>query len=282
VTDKEVEEVFIQRLGSTEAYKRLMESFNAYTNVDNENQKISTSKPILELLADWYFGKVQYTQAYQEKRSALLIIDVQYDFCPPSGSLAVAEGVATIPVINDLRKRVHWHTIALTQDWHPQNHISFQINHKEDPSAQLFTPYKLKNGNMQVLWPAHCVQESNGAKFHHQLVREPTDKIVRKGMSVEVDSYSGFYDNDHKTKSKLSDILKANGVTDVVVVGLAYDYCVGFSALDAHDDGFRVTVVEDATRGVAPDSTKDMIAKLKAKKIAIVKSKDVPDNGIFA
>jgi len=144
----------------------------------------------------------------KKRKSALLIIDVQNDFIPPKGSLAVNDGDAVIPVINELRKRVSFDLIALTQDWHPKNHISFQENHKDDPKAKLFTPYVLENGQTQVLWPVHCVQESEGAKLSKSLVVNKTDKIVKKGMNPMVDSYSGFYDNDHKVKSELEDILK--------------------------------------------------------------------------
>jgi len=280
ITEKDAEEVFTERLGFT-GFQQQWKSYDAYTNYDDYNKKTPTSKPLLEALAVWYFNKAQHTQVYDARRSALLIIDIQYDFCPPTGSLAVNDGVAVIPVINHLRRSRQWHTIALTQDWHPQNHISFQINHKEDPKAQLFTPYTLSNGHVQVLWPAHCVQGSDGAKFHNQLIRENTDHIVQKGMCVEVDSYSGFYDNDHKTASQLAPILKKHRITDVFVAGLAYDYCVGYSALDAHSEGFRTFVVEDGTRGVAPESTKDMIKKLGEKNIKIIKSSEVPENGLF-
>jgi len=217
----------------------------------------------------------------KKRKSALLIIDVQNDFIPPKGSLAVNDGDAVIPVINELRKRVSFDLIALTQDWHPKNHISFQENHKDDPKAKLFTPYVLENGQTQVLWPVHCVQESEGAKLSKSLVVNKTDKIVKKGMNPMVDSYSGFYDNDHKVKSELEDILKKEGITDVYLTGLAYDYCVGFSALDAKSAGFNVYLLEDATRGVAPESTKDMIANLNKAGVSIIKSSTVPASGLF-
>jgi len=129
------------------------------------------------------------------------------------------------------------------------------------------------------MWPDHCVQGSKGTEFDPDLIIDRRDKIVQKGKNREVDSYSGFYDNDHKQQTELASVLKKAGITDVYCTGLAYDYCVGYSALDAFDEGFRVTLVEDATRGVAPDSTKAMKEKLIQTGIHIVQSKDVPYHG---
>jgi len=209
------------------------------------------------------------------KKSCLLIIDMQNDFCPPNGSLAVKEGTDVIPVINDLRKKIKWDLIACTKDWHPADHISFHSNHKDDPQAELFKPYQLSNGNLQVLWPDHCVQNSKGADFHPDLQTAKTDLVVFKGRDRMVDSYSGFMDNDKKTKSELGPKLREAGITDVFVAGLAYDYCVGSSALDAADCGFRTYVVGDAARGVAEDTTSQMINLLKLKPVRIVQSSDV-------
>jgi len=213
-----------------------------------------------------------------KKKTALLIIDIQNDFCPPHGSLAVNEGTEIIPVINKLRKNVHFDLVAVTQDWHLANHVSFYINHKDDPAAKLFTPYKLPNGSMQMLWPAHCVQGSKGAEFHSDLLLEPTDKIIRKGTYQHVDSYSGFFDNDHKTHTEMASVLRDAKITDVYVVGLAYDYCVGYSALDAKDMGLQVFVLEDATRGVAPDSTKSMKEQLQHAGVSIINSAQIPQS----
>jgi len=222
-----------------------------------------------------------FSFASNPRKSALLIIDVQNDFCPPSGSLAVNEGTAVIPIINALRKRVAFGLIAHTQDFHPADHVSFFDNHKDDPEAKLFAPLRLPSGAMQMMWPAHCVQGTPGTEFHKDLVFGPSDKIVQKGMNPQVDSYSGFFDNDHKTKSELAKILKENNVTDVFVTGLAYDYCVGYSALDAKSEGFTVFVVEDACRGVAPDSIKAMREQLGKAGVRLVQSKDVPDAGLI-
>jgi len=210
------------------------------------------------------------------KKCCLLIIDMQNDFCPPNGSLAVNDGLACLPVINSLRTAAKWDLIACTLDWHPVGHISFHSRFKADPEAAMFKPYTLPTGALQVLWPDHCVQNSKGAELHPELTKAATDVVVKKGCEVEVDSYSGFLDNDRKTKSDLEPILRKAGITDVFVVGLAYDYCVGSSALDASDIGFRTYVIEDATRGVATNSTQQMIGVLKMKGVRIVQASEVP------
>jgi len=214
------------------------------------------------------------------KKCCLLIIDVQNDFCPPNGSLAVKDGDQAIPVINELRDAAKWDLIALTKDWHPTSHISFYSTHSQDKKATLFQPYELNNGNLQVLWPDHCVQNSPGSDFHPKLALDSKDLIVYKGKDINVDSYSGFMDNDKRTKSELGPKLREAGITDVFVVGLAYDYCVGSSALDSVDLGFRTYVVKDATRGVAEESTTQMVGLLKLKPVRIINSHDVP--GIVA
>jgi len=208
-----------------------------------------------------------------QRRNAFLIIDVQNDFCPPNGSLAVKDGTDVIPVINKLRADIKWDLIATTIDWHPKDHVSFASNNK---GAEVFKVFKLPNGTDQMMWPDHCVQKSDGAKFHKDLVVAETDRKIYKGQNREVDSYSGFFDNDHKCKTEMGDVLHRAGITDVYLAGLAYDYCVGFSALDAKALGFNVYVIEDGTRGVAPDSTTSMIQQLTEKRVSIIKSADVP------
>jgi len=213
-------------------------------------------------------------------KSALLIIDMQNDFIPPTGSLAVAEGDKIVPLINRLRKDVKWDLIALTQDFHPKDHCSFSSN---NPGSKLFTEFKLPSGQMQMMWPAHCVQGTPGTEFSSELlIDHKTDKIVQKGMNRLVDSYSGFFDNDHKVKSTMEDTLKAAGITDVFCTGLAYDYCVGSSALDAKNAGFNVYLVEDLTRGVAPDSTQTMKDRLIKAGVKIINSADIPPTGRMA
>jgi len=213
-------------------------------------------------------------------KSALLIIDVQNDFLPPKGSLAVGDGDKIIPGINQLRKDVKWDLIALTQDFHPKDHCSFSSN---NAGSELFKPFKLPNGQMQMMWPAHCVQGSQGTEFSSELlIDRKTDKIVQKGLNRNVDSYSGFYDNDHKEKTKMEDTLREAGITDVFCTGLAYDYCVGSSALDAKAAGFNVYLVEDLTRGVAPNSTKEMKDRLIAAGVKIINASDIPASGRMA
>jgi len=208
------------------------------------------------------------------RKSALVIIDVQYDFCPPTGSLAVNDGTAVIPIINNLRKAHEWDTIALTQDWHPKGHFSFASTNK-DKGAKLFTPFEYAPGKFQMMWPDHCVQGSEGAKFHHDLKIEPTDIVVQKGTNINIDSYSGFYDNDAKAKTDLADQLRKHGITDVYVAGLAYDYCVGYSALDALKEGFKVFFIEDGARGVAPETTADMKKRLLEVGVRLINASDV-------
>lgn len=127
-----------------------------------------------------------------KSKTALLIIDVQYDFCPTDGALAVPGGLAVIPVINKLRRRVPWALVALSQDWHPENHMSFFVNNKDNPQAKLFEVLRLSDGREQMMWPAHCIQNEKGAEFHHELHVNHTDKIVKKGTRHDVDSYSAF------------------------------------------------------------------------------------------
>jgi nicotinamidase/pyrazinamidase len=174
---------------------------------------------------------------------ALLIIDVQYDFLP-GGTLAVNEGDQIIPVINQLQKIFDF--IVATQDWHPANHGSFAANHRGKNPGDF-----IQLGNVdQVLWPTHCVQNSKGAEFHQDLEQIKWSKIIQKGTNPYVDSYSGFFDNDRREDTGLSQYLKSNGIEEVFVTGLATDYCVKFTVLDAIKDGFEATVVTDATKAV--------------------------------
>lgn len=174
---------------------------------------------------------------------ALLIIDVQYDFLP-GGSLAVWEGDQIIPVINRLQEK--FDLIIATQDWHPGDHGSFAANHEGKKPGDF-----VQLGNVeQVLWPIHCVQGSRGAEFHEALDQKAWNKIIRKGMNPYVDSYSGFFDNDRRENTGLSQYLKDLGVEEVVVTGLALDYCVKYTVLDAIKEGFEATLVKDATRAV--------------------------------
>jgi len=174
---------------------------------------------------------------------ALLVIDMQNDFCP-GGALAVARGDEIIPRINALL--AEYAVKVLTQDWHPLGHASFAANH---PGAAPFSTIPMPYG-AQVLWPSHCVQGTDGAAFHPALNTDAADLVLRKGFRAAIDSYSAFFDNDRATPTGLEGYLRARGVTDLVLVGLATDFCVAWSALDAARLGFGVTVLEDACRAI--------------------------------
>jgi nicotinamidase/pyrazinamidase len=174
---------------------------------------------------------------------ALIVIDVQNDFCP-GGALAVAEGDRIIGRINGLMD--DFATVVLTQDWHPANHASFAANH---PGAEPFSLTTMPYGP-QVLWPVHCVQGTPGAEFHAALRTDPAQLIVRKGFRAGIDSYSAFFENDRTTATGLEGYLRNRGVTGLTFVGLATDYCVAYSALDAARLGFTAAVLEGATRAI--------------------------------
>ncbi len=174
---------------------------------------------------------------------ALIIVDVQNDFCP-GGALAVTDGNAVVPVINRLMHE--FEVKVLTQDWHPLNHTSFASQHK---GMEPFQVTEMPYGD-QVLWPNHCVQGTDGAAFHPDLMTDFADLIIRKGFRREIDSYSAFYENDRETPTGLDGYLRTRGVTDLTMVGLATDFCVQFSALDAARIGYGVRVREDACRAI--------------------------------
>ena len=174
---------------------------------------------------------------------ALIIIDVQNDFCP-GGALAVADGDAVVPVINALQDR--FETRVLTQDWHPADHSSFASS---NPGGEPFGVVEMPYGP-QVLWPDHCVKGTDGAEFHKDLNANRADFIVRKGFNAAIDSYSAFFENDQKTPTGLEGYLRTRGLTDLTMVGLATDFCVNFSAVDAAKLGFKVTVLEDLCRAI--------------------------------
>lgn len=195
------------------------------------------------------------------RKTALIIVDVQNDFLA-GGSLEVKEGNEIIPVINDIRENINFGMVVLTQDYHPKGHVSFYDTHKKDFSAKLFEPYKLEDGVIQIMWPIHCVQGTYGTQFNDELIIKDTDIIVQKGTNINVDSYSGFYDNNKVHKTELDNILKTNGIEDVYIVGLAYDYCVGFTALDAVNLNYNTYIIENATKGVMRKTIMEMTQKL--------------------
>jgi nicotinamidase/pyrazinamidase len=173
----------------------------------------------------------------------LLIIDVQNDFCP-GGALAVADGDAVVPVINRLSER--FGHVALTQDWHPSGHSSFATSHPgAAPFASIGMPY-----GPQTLWPDHCVQGTAGAAFHPQLVTERAELVIRKGFRSEIDSYSAFFENDRRTPTGLAGYLRERGLKRIFLAGLATDFCVHYSAVDARRLGFDTLLVETGCRAI--------------------------------
>ena len=181
-------------------------------------------------------------------KTALLVIDVQNDFCL-GGALEVTDGANIVPLINAVMSR--YEIICLTQDWHPPDHSSFAKNH---PGKLPFESIELNYGE-QVLWPDHCVQGSKGAEFHPQLNTVPADIIVRKGFNKAVDSYSAFFENDRTTPTGLDGYLKTREVENLHLVGLATDFCVAFSSLDAVTLGYKVNVLERATKAIDVDGS---------------------------
>ena len=175
--------------------------------------------------------------------TALIIIDAQYGFMP-GGGLAVADGDAIVPVINRIAPR--FANVVLTQDWHPADHISFAANH---PGRAPFETITLPYGE-QVLWPTHCVQGTRDAALHDDLRVPQAQLIIRKGFHRDVDSYSAFMEADRRTSTGLAAYLKARGISKLYLCGLATDYCVAWSALDARAAGFEATVIEDACRAI--------------------------------
>lgn len=178
---------------------------------------------------------------------ALLVIDPQNDFCE-GGNLAVAGGAGVMPLINRLSER--FDKVVVTQDWHPPDQISFASNHS---GATPFTEIEVAYGR-QMLWPDHCLQGSTGADFH-PAVGPTIDRalaVIRKGCNPAVDSYSGFFENDHRTPTGLTGLLRELGATRVFLAGLAFDYCVRFTAEDAVRQGFAAVVIRDASRAIAP------------------------------
>ena len=173
----------------------------------------------------------------------LIVVDVQNDFCP-GGSLPVPHGDEVVPTVNELGQR--FRHVVLTQDWHPPEHRSFASTH---PGRHAFQSIELAYGP-QVLWPDHCVQGTAGAEFQAGLQIPRAELILRKGYRRDIDSYSAFYENDHTTPTGLAGYLRERGLTRVFLAGLAFDFCVRFSAADARRVGFEVVVIEDACRGM--------------------------------
>jgi nicotinamidase/pyrazinamidase len=176
-------------------------------------------------------------------QSCLIVVDVQNDFCP-GGALAVPKGDEVVPIINRVAAR--FENVVLTQDWHPRGHASFASSH---PGKKPFETLDLPYGK-QVLWPDHCVQGTRGAALHSNLNTEKAQLVVRKGFHRDIDSYSGFVEADRKTSTGLAGYLKERGFKSLFVCGLATDFCVAWTALDARAAGFEVSVIEDACRAI--------------------------------
>lgn len=185
---------------------------------------------------------------------ALIVIDVQNDFCP-GGALAVTDGDAIVPGINELMSNSD--AVILTQDWHPAGHSSFASQH---PGLDAYQTTEMLYGT-QVLWPDHCVQGSDGAAFHADLITTKADLIIRKGYRPSIDSYSAFFENDHETPTGLHGYLRERGISDLLMVGLATDFCVAYSALDAAKLGYKVTVNQALCRAIDLDGSLDAAQK---------------------
>jgi nicotinamidase/pyrazinamidase len=178
---------------------------------------------------------------------ALLVIDVQNDFCP-KGALAVTNGDKIVKGINALMP--DFDAVILTQDWHPAGHSSFATSHDADPMSVVQMPY-----GAQVLWPDHCIIGTSGAQFHQDLNVDNADMLIRKGYNAKIDSYSAFFENDHQTPTGLEGYLRTRGIDTLTLVGLATDFCVNYSAVDAANLGFDVTVRMDLCRAIDFDGS---------------------------
>jgi len=206
---------------------------------------------------------------------ALLIIDVQYDFLP-KGSLAIDEGDKIIPLINQMKKELKWDLVVLSQDWHPKGHKSFSsewVGQKDTQDKEVVSGnvHEINcRGKPETVWPDHCTQGSHGAEFSSELHIEKTDVVVQKGKNPNIDSYSAFADNDQSAITELYKILDSNHITDVYVCGLATDFCVYFTCLDAsiRKDGndktpYKTFLIKDASRGVSPDRTAKVLEEIQ-------------------
>lgn len=200
---------------------------------------------------------------------ALILVDIQNDFCP-NGALAVNDGDKIIPIVNSIMNKFE-HIIA-TQDWHPINHISFASNNDKNIGDLIEI-----NGQPQVMWPNHCIQNSRGAEFLESLDSSKITKIFQKGTDKNVDSYSGFFDNDHKSETGLNSYLKSQGIDEIYITGLATDYCVKYTVLDALKLNFKTNLIIDAVRGVNlnPQDVENSIKEMENYGAKIIKSNEI-------
>jgi nicotinamidase/pyrazinamidase len=195
---------------------------------------------------------------------ALVVIDLQNDFCP-GGTLAVEGGDEIVPLVNDLIRNAEH--VILTQDWHPASHSSFASSHPDKkPFESMTMPY-----GEQTLWPDHCIQGSLGSDFHSGLAWTKAELVIRKGFRPPIDSYSAFFENDHRTPTGLAGYLRERGIVAITLAGLATDFCVAYSALDAVRQGFAATVRLDACRGIDLDGSLDtMLGQMRAAGVTLV------------
>jgi nicotinamidase/pyrazinamidase len=202
---------------------------------------------------------------------ALILVDIQNDFLP-GGALAVPDGDAIIPIANKIQPA--FHVVVATQDWHPPNHLSFAVNH---PGKKPFDQVDL-DGLPQTLWPVHCVQGTPGAALARSLAHDRIACVFQKGTEPRIDSYSGFFDNGHRKSTGMGEWLGSRQITEVFVCGLATDYCVKFTALDALNCGFKTSLVTDATRAVNlhPDDGEKTIEALRAAGVSLTNSSGLP------
>lgn len=218
-------------------------------------------------------GRAEYPLgSMNPKTAALIVVDVQNDFCG-GGALAVPQADEIVPVVNRLAEQ--FPLVVATQDWHPLDHISFAANH---PGKQPGDIAMLEDGP-QVLWPVHCVQDSPGAAFHPQLDAGRFVRVFRKGTDPRIDSYSGFFDNQRRRSTGLHEFLRQSGVNQVYVCGLATDYCVKWTVLDALVLGYRAAVIRDACRGVGlqPDDVEKALREMAAAGAELVDADAVLD-----
>lgn len=226
-------------------------------------------------------------QLAQMGKTALLIIDLQEDFLPPNGSLAVKNGRDIINPIIDLmtNKKYEWDTVVATKDWHPQGHISFASTHKQEPySTKLIAcPDGKQEAKLHTLWPDHCVQESSGSEFPTEFLdvfnefkyrQDPQTKLILKGYLQDREYYSCFQDIWGLHKTECASYLNDLGITNVVAVGIAYDYCVLNSCIDSQKNGFNTYVVSDLTRSVQPEKDSETSAIYEKNGVEIIKSSD--------
>jgi nicotinamidase/pyrazinamidase len=199
---------------------------------------------------------------------ALILVDIQNDFVP-GGALPVPDGDAIIPTVNALMP--HFDLVVATQDWHPQNHGSFASNH---PGKKVYEVIEL-NGLQQILWPDHCVQGTPGADFVPGLNMNPVEAIFRKGTDPGIDSYSGFFDNGKRKSTGLGDYLRGRGIDEVFVVGLAGEFCVNYTILDAADLGFKTYLIKDGTRALDAQNFEKAIMIMRKKGVVVLESSDL-------